>query len=110
MTSTADFLVALVKVPDLRTGRKLAQALLQDRLAACVNIVPGIESHYRWKGKLERGREWLLLIKTNRRRLPALEKRVLALHPYDTPEIITLPIKSSTPRYLAWLRENIAER
>ena len=104
MTSARDLALVLVTAPDSRTARALARAVLRERLAACVNLVPGLESHYWWRGKLELGKEFLLLIKTTRRRLAALEKRIIAEHPYDTPEFIVLPLTAGNARYLAWLR------
>jgi periplasmic divalent cation tolerance protein len=95
--------VVLVTAPDLKIARRLAQSALRARLAACVSLVPKIESHYWWQGKLEKGAEVLLLLKTQRAKLPALEKLVLAQHPYDTPEFISLPLTSGTNRYMAWL-------
>lgn len=107
MRTTRSFAVVLVTAPDLKTARALAKAVLQPRLAACVNILPRIESHYWWQGHLEQGAEALLIIKTARARLPALEKAILAQHPYDTPEILALPIQAGTARYLDWLAQSI---
>jgi periplasmic divalent cation tolerance protein len=94
------FALVLVTAPDLKT------AALSARLIACANLVPKIESHYRWRGKIERGTEVLLLLKTTRRRLAALEKLVLAQHPYDTPEFLVLPLRAGSRKYLDWLAEN----
>lgn len=100
------FLVVLVTAPDLKTARKLARAALEARLIACANIVPKIESHYWWKDKLETSAEVLLTLKTTAARLPKLEKLVLELHPYDTPEFIALPVQAGTRRYLDWWAAN----
>lgn len=97
------FAIVLVTAPDLKTARRLAAAALEARLIACANLVPRIESHYWWQGKLERASEVLLVIKTTRNRLGALEKLVLTHHPYDTPEFLVLPLTSGSERYLAWL-------
>lgn len=95
--------VVLVTVPDLETGRRLARGLLEERLAACVNLVPGVTSLYRWKGALEEAGELLLVIKTLRARVGALEARVRALHPYTVAEFVVLePAHVSAP-YLDWL-------
>lgn len=102
MTTQEQFVIALVTAPDLRTGRKLARAALAARLAACVNLVPRLESHYWWKGRRERGAEVLLLIKTSARRLKALEQCILAHHPYDTPEFVALRVTRGNQRYLDW--------
>jgi periplasmic divalent cation tolerance protein len=76
-------------------------------LIACANLVPRVESHYWWQGRLERGAEVLLVLKTTRARLAALEKLVLARHPYDTPEFLVLPLQAGTARYLAWLGASV---
>ena len=101
------FAVVLVTAPDLKTARKLAQAILTARVAACVNFIPRIESHYWWQGRLESGRELLLIIKTTKRRLAALENAVLANHPYDTPEFVVLPLIGGAEKYLAWLADSV---
>ena len=101
------FAVVLVTARDLRVARKLARACLEARAAACVNIVPRVESLYWWQGKLERGNELLLLIKTTTARLGALEKCVLANHPYDTPEFVVLPISEGNRRYLEWIADSV---
>ena len=107
MKRTPKFAVALVTAPDVKTARKLARAALEARLIACANLVPRIESHYRWQGKIEAGAEVLVLMKTSTARLPALEKLILATHPYDTPEFIVLPISQGSRRYLAWVQESL---
>jgi len=98
--------IVLVTAPDMRTARRLARAALESRLVACANLVPRIESHYWWQGKLERAAEVLLLLKTTASRLPALEKLILKSHPYDTAEFVALPVDRVTPRYLAWWKES----
>ena len=103
MISSDKFVIVLVTAPDLKTARALAGAALRARLAACVNLVPALESHYWWKGKLERSKEVLLVCKTVRSRLAALEKLVLAEHPYDTPEFVIVPLIAGSARYLAWI-------
>ena len=101
------FAIVLVTAPDVKVARKLAKACLEARSAACVNIVPRLESHYWWQGKVECGNELLLVIKTTAARLSALEKCVLANHPYDTPEFVVLPISSGNRRYLEWIAESV---
>ena len=101
------FAVVLVTAPDVKVARKLAKACVESRAAACVNIIPRLESHYWWQGKLERGNELLLLMKTTTARLAALEKCVLANHPYDTPEFVVLPISSGNRRYLDWISASV---
>ncbi|HEY9173933.1 MAG TPA: divalent-cation tolerance protein CutA [Verrucomicrobiae bacterium] len=106
MNRTNSFAVALVTVPDLKTARRLAKLALEAKLMACANLVPRIESHYRWQGKLERGSEVLMVMKTTRARLTELEKLVLANHPYDTAEFIVLPLTGGARRYLNWITES----
>lgn len=96
--------VVLVTVPTPAVGRTLAEALVRERLAACVNIVGPLRSVYRWEGKLCADREHLLLIKTTRARYAALEARVAALHPYDVPEVVALPIAAGSAAYRRWVR------
>jgi len=104
-----NFSIVLVTAPDLKTARRLAQAALRGKLVACVNLVPGIESHYWWQGRLERGQEILLLLKTTRPRLAALEKLILTRHPFDTPEFLALPVAAGSGRYLDWLGASTGE-
>jgi periplasmic divalent cation tolerance protein len=102
--------VVLVTCPTLVLARKIARAVVQKRLAACVNVVRSpIESFYTWKGKLEFAREHLLLIKTTAARLPQLEKEVKRLHTYDVPEFIALPITEGSADYLSWLSETTTD-
>ena len=98
----------LVTAPNLQSARRLARAALANRLVACANLIPKIESHYHWRGKIESAAEVLVLLKTTRRRLPALEKLIAARHPYDTPEFLVLPISSGSSRYLRWLASSVA--
>jgi periplasmic divalent cation tolerance protein len=108
MKPAQHFNVVLVTAPDLRTARRLSRGALAQRLAACASLVPKIESHYWWQGKIARGAEVLILFKTARGRLAALEQFILAGHPYDTPEIVTLRLDRGTERYLAWINASIA--
>ena len=98
--------IVLVTCASLSEARNLSRAILEKHLAACVNIPSvSVESIYRWKGKVETAREYLLLVKTTRRRLKALEKEVLRLHSYDTPEFIALPVTAGSSAYLRWLSD-----
>ena len=97
------FVVVLVTAPDLKTARHLARGALTEHLVACANLIPGIESHYWWRDQLEQDDEILMVMKTTTDRLPMLEKLILEQHPYDTPEIVALPLQSGTPKYLDWL-------
>jgi periplasmic divalent cation tolerance protein len=100
--------VVLVTCGTLTEARRIAQAAVTKRLAACVNIVLSpAESVYRWKRKVERAREYLLLLKTTANLLANLEREVKRLHSYDTPEFIALPIAAGSREYLAWLGESV---
>ncbi len=101
--NTHKFALVLVTAPDLKTARKLARAALDARLIACANLVPGIESHYWWQGKREQGSEVLMILKTTRARIAALERLILAKHPSNTPEFIVLPLNGGSKKYLDWL-------
>ncbi len=101
--ATSAYLV-LVTAPPEAAG-ELARRLVEERLAACVNRVPGLRSVYRWEGRVEEDEEVLLLIKTPADRLEALKKRVPELHPYRVPEVLALPVADGHPPYLAWLVE-----
>jgi periplasmic divalent cation tolerance protein len=100
------YAIVLVTVPDLKTARRVAKAALQARLAACVNLVPRLESHYWWLGKLESSTEILLLLKTRSTTLSRLEAFIMAEHPYETPEFLVVSVRSGNKKYLAWLAEN----
>lgn len=107
MTKTRRHVVVLVTAPHARCARALARSVLGARLAACANLVPGVESHYWWEGRLARSREVLLLFKTTPARLPALEQAILSAHPYDTPEIIVLGLQTGNDRYLRWIDRSV---
>jgi periplasmic divalent cation tolerance protein len=106
MKSAAKFAVVLVTAPDLKTARSLARAALSARLIGCANLIPKIESHYWWRGKIESGAEALLVLKTQKSKLAALEKFILATHPYGTPEFLVLPLSTGGKKYLDWLAAN----
>ncbi len=98
-----DALVVLVTAPTAEEAAAIARALVEERLAACGNVVPGIRSLYRWQGTVQDDAEALLLLKTTRRRLRALRARVLALHPYQVPEVLALPVEAGHAAYLDWI-------
>jgi periplasmic divalent cation tolerance protein len=89
---------------------KVARALVDARLAACVNILPQIESHYRWKGAVESAEEWLLLIKSSEPLFEKVRALVAAIHSYEVPELIALPVVKGSTSYLAWLDESLQGR
>ena len=98
-------LIALTTVPDEAAGVKIANALVAERLAACVNILPQMQSIYRWQGRIESASERLLLMKTTRDCYAALQRRVGELHPYDVPELVAVAIAAGLPAYLQWLND-----
>lgn len=91
--------------PDEGTARRIASALVDERLAACVNIVPDMTSIYRWQGAVETASECLLIIKTRGGRMAELERRLAELHPYDVPELVTVAVADGSPAYLRWVVE-----
>lgn len=98
-------LIVLITCESPGQARKIARALVEARLAACGNILAGVRSIYRWRGRVESAGEALLILKTSRRRFEALCREVERLHSYDTPEIIALPIAAGARKYLAWMEE-----
>jgi len=101
-------MLILCACPEKIGARQLARIVLEERLAACVQIVPWVESLYHWKGKIEQARETLLLIKTTKARWPKLRDRLAALHPYEVPEIVALEIGDGLPAYLKWVADETA--
>lgn len=99
--------VVLVTCASQDEADTMAETVVGERLAACVNIVQGIRSVYRWEGAVEKGSELLLLIKTTQEKLAPLEERIKSLHGYSVPEFITLPISGGSADYLGWLRESV---
>ena len=102
-TDPVTAIACLCTCPDAATAERIAQALVAERLAACVNLLPGVGSVYRWEGRVERAEEVLLLIKTTRARLETLTARVVELHPYELPEVVAVDIAGGLPGYLAWI-------
>jgi len=103
--------VVLVTCGSAREAKKIARALVERKLAACVNHLPiAVESVYRWKGKIDSAREFLLIVKTTRRRFKAVQSEIQRLHSYEVPEIIALPIAAGSREYLAWISESVSAR
>ena len=98
-----DLLLCLCTCPDRATAERLATVLVEERLAACVNLLPGLRSVYRWQGAVEQADEVLLLVKTTRARYPALEARLPALHSYELPELVAVESAGGLPAYLQWV-------
>lgn len=96
-------IVVFCTCPDEASAERIATALVEERLAACVNRIPGIASTYRWQGKVCRDSEHLLVIKTTRERFDALRERIVALHPYELPEVIAVDIALGSAPYLEWI-------
>lgn len=101
----SDFVVALTTVPTGFDAMSLARVLVDRQLAACVNVLPGVTSVYRWEGAIEQAAEQQLVIKTTADKIAALDEAIGALHPHDVPEFVVLPIVAGSRRYLAWLDE-----
>lgn len=97
----------LVTVPNAETADKLGEALVGERLAACVNVIDGVRSIYRWKGAVERDDELLCVCKTTRAAFERLRARVVELHPYELPEVVALPIERGHAAYLDWIRASV---
>ena len=103
-------LIVFVTAPGAEEAAKMAEAVVEDRLAACVNIVGGVESIYRWEGKVTRDREVLMIIKTTAERYAELERRIKELHSYTTPEVVAIEIERGSQPYLDWLRDSTAKQ
>lgn len=102
--------LALSTAPDGAAAERLARALVRERLAACVNLVRGVRSVYRWQGRIEEDGETLLLMKTTAAGLGALRRRLLVLHPYDTPEFLAFEVGEGSPEYLRWVADSVRPR
>jgi periplasmic divalent cation tolerance protein len=99
-------ILALSTFPDAESARRISNELVVGNFAACANILPGVESIYRWKEKIESGNETLVLFKLSEDRQSAFQEKMRSLHPYEVPEIIFVPIASGLPEYLRWVAEN----
>jgi periplasmic divalent cation tolerance protein len=104
---TDQVIVALSTCPDEATARAIAQTLITERLATCVNRLPGVTSTYFWDGRLQEDAEILLIIKTTAARQAELASRLKALHPYELPELVVLPVSGGNEPYLQWVRSGV---
>jgi periplasmic divalent cation tolerance protein len=101
-------LLCLCTCPDEPTAARIARALVEERLAACVNVLPAVRSVYRWQGRIEDAGEVLILVKTTDARLATLRDRILALHPFELPEVIAVEVAAGLPAYLDWISAETA--
>jgi periplasmic divalent cation tolerance protein len=102
---THDFQIVLTTCPDAEIAETIARSLVAEGLAACVNVLPPVRSIYTWKGRVETAEEYLLLVKSQRLQYESIERRIRALHPYELPEIVAVPIATGLAGYLAWLAQ-----
>ena len=102
-----DKVVIMVTAASRRECRRIARRLIEEKLAACVNITQPIQSIYRWEGKIDQSREFLMLIKTTRNLFPQIKTEISLIHSYHTPEIICLPIIDGSPNYLQWISDSV---
>jgi periplasmic divalent cation tolerance protein len=107
MKRSGEFIAVLVTAPTLKAARRLAQGAVREKWVACVNLIPKVESHYRWREKVESAAEVLMICKTTSRRLAGFEKFVVANHPYDTPEFVVVSIAGGNRRYLSWIAASV---
>ncbi len=105
-----EFIVVLLTCGSEEEALKIAHSLVEERLAACVNLISPVRSIYRWEGKIWDEKEWILIIKTQKERFEELEKKVKSLHSYSVPEIIGLPIVEGSSSYLQWLLEETTKK
>jgi len=103
------YTVVYVTTPDEKTAKTIANKILEKKLAACVNIIPNINSIYRWKGKIEEDQEALMIIKTRRELFETLTKTIKEMHPYEVPEVIGIPIIEGYKAYLEWIKDETGE-
>jgi periplasmic divalent cation tolerance protein len=102
-----DYRIVFCTVPSKKTAAKITKAVLEARLAACVNVIPSVDSAYWWKGKIERSRELLLIMKTQSTKMKKLIQCIKSNHPYEVPEIISMKIQEGSEDYLAWIKQSV---
>lgn len=103
-----DIIIVLVTVPGPKEGSRISKGILTSRLAACVTLIPGVQSMYWWDGKIARAKEALLVVKTTKLNYQELERKILDLHPYEVPEIIAIPLIGGVPQYIEWIKREVA--
>jgi len=99
-------IVVFVTVPSRKSAKAIIELLLKKKLAACVNIISGVESYFWWEGKIDRAKEFLLVIKTQKKLFARLAEAVQSCHPYSVPEIISLPVTAGNKKYLEWINDS----
>ncbi len=109
MQETNPYCLVLSTCPDEESALAIARHVVETRAAACVNVLPGLRSVYRWQGRVEEAHERLLLVKTRAERYAAVESAIRELHPYELPEILSVPLLAGLPAYLAWIDEAVGE-
>lgn len=107
--SSERVMVALTTAPSAEVAERIGRSLVEDRLAACVNVVAGITSIFKWEGSIERESEVLVILKTTAGHVEALERRVVELHPYEVPEVIAFPVEAGHAPYLSWVRAEVGD-
>lgn len=106
--STGKVLIVLITASSQKEAMKIGQAVMAERLAACVNLVPAVTSLFHWEGNVHKSREVLMIFKTTERRYAALEKKILSIHSYEVPEVIAVRVDRGFDRYLGWIRQETA--
>lgn len=108
--SNSKIIIVFVTVPGLREGTRISRAILTSRLAACVNVIPAIQSIYKWDGKIVQEKEAMLVLKTTRPQYQKLERKIKELHPYEVPEIIAIPLICGSSQYVEWVTREVANK
>ncbi len=106
--TAANYLQVMTTLGSAEVAQRMATALVERQLAACVQVIGPITSTYRWQGRIETSQEWMCVIKTRSDCYDVLERAIVELHPYDTPEIVALPIVAGSAKYLAWIDQGVA--
>lgn len=107
MSENKPYILVLCSCPDQEIATTIAENIVAQHLAACINIIPGIKSIYHWQGNVESAEESLMLIKTHQQKLSSLQNTITTMHPYEVPEIISLDISEGLPKYLQWIASSI---